>query len=303
MSSQLAPLVWQALDENLVVRAEVASALGRPDDRAKALVDDDGARLAAAYDALRRQPAARRSFQRAFAARDRSIRERSVAHEALAKLFHHGTVELVISVNWDTQLERSYESLYRCRRTLADGLWKIHGDADQPDQDWILPGDAGHVPPELLAEIEALVRDRPRVLLIVGYSESDKRIVEALTRPLAARWVVCRVGPAVTGSLDLRGTAEQILPQLAKRLVPEAEMPGWQFVGQGKLRGLRRARSWACLSRWRTREPALPCPKWRRWSPGCGRGTRQGSSGRQAPASRWGPGRRSGNCRLSATRS
>ena len=241
MSSQLAPLVWQALDENLVVRAEVASALGRPDDRAKALVDDDGARLAAAYDALRRQPAARRSFQRAFAARDRSIRERSVAHEALAKLFHHGTVELVISVNWDTQLERSYESLYRCRRTLADGLWKIHGDADQPDQDWILPGDAGHVPPELLAEIEALVRDRPRVLLIVGYSESDKRIVEALTRPLAARWVVCRVGPAVTGSLDLRGTAEQILPQLAKRLVPEAEMPGWQFVGQGKLRGLRRA--------------------------------------------------------------
>jgi hypothetical protein len=38
LSPQQAPHVWQALDENLVVRAEVASELGRPDVSAKALV-------------------------------------------------------------------------------------------------------------------------------------------------------------------------------------------------------------------------------------------------------------------------
>jgi hypothetical protein len=33
-------------------------------------------------------------------------------HEALARLIHEGSVELVISFNWDSALERAYERLY-----------------------------------------------------------------------------------------------------------------------------------------------------------------------------------------------
>ena len=146
-------------------RAEVASALGEADDRAKALVDDDGARLAAAYDALRRQPAARRSFPaEAFAARDRSIRERSVAHkEHWQKLFpsqDRGTRHLGKLGHTAGTLLRVVVSLPADARRAVSG--RSAGDADQPDQDWILPNDAGHVSPGVIAEIEALVQGTVR---------------------------------------------------------------------------------------------------------------------------------------------
>ncbi len=238
LTAHLAPFVWQALDENPGVRAEVAAKFGEVDVSSQALLDHDEVRLVIAYDALREHPPARKSFQCAFAARDRSVLHQSAAHDALSRLFHSGTAEIVISFNWDTLFERCYARMYGRRPVVDDHFWKPHGDAGRPDQKWVLPGDPGRVPPELIEKVTALVRERPRLCLIVGYSESDERVAQMLTKPLAERWSVCRVGPAATGANAIRGSADEILSNLAARLVPEPQLPGWRFVGLSDSRGL-----------------------------------------------------------------
>ena len=86
-----------------------------------------------AWQSLAASPPARARFQSQFATidRDRSAAP-SKAHEALARLIHAGVVETVVSLNWDTALERAYERLYGA--SLPAGvLLKPHGDAADPE--------------------------------------------------------------------------------------------------------------------------------------------------------------------------
>ena len=238
LTAQLPPLLWQALDEHPAARADVATALGEADRPAKLLVGDRERAVAAAYNALRRYDGARWSFQRAFAARDRSVSFQSPAHDGLARLFHRGVAEVVVSFNWDTLFERCYARLYG-RHLLLDRLyWKPHGDAAQPDRRWVLPGDPGQVPRGLVDHVNSLVAERPRLLLLIGYSESDEIVAQQLTRPLADRWSICRVGPTAAGDLALRLSAEVALLEFAARLVPQPEAPGWEWIIPGEDRGL-----------------------------------------------------------------
>jgi hypothetical protein len=79
---------------------------------------------------------------------------------------------------------------------------------------------------------------RPRVLLIVGYSERDERIVQDLIAPLERRWRVVRIGPSATGEFAIPLPADEALPRLLERLALPPEAPGWEYVSFQPQRGI-----------------------------------------------------------------
>lgn len=238
LADHLAPFLWQAFDEHRSQRAELAASLGQPDAPAQILLGIDKARLSEAYGLVRQNDEVRHSFQAAFAARDASISYQSSAHDALSRLFHRGVAEIVISFNWDTLFERSFARRYGGSLPLSDRFWKPHGDVARPDLKWTLPGESGQLPERMVEHVRVLVQERPRLLLIVGYSEADEWVAEHLTKPLSDRWLVSRIGPEAIGDLALRASADDVLPRLAQRLVPEPELAGWRTEGLTDSRGL-----------------------------------------------------------------
>ena len=105
----LTSLLWDALDTDVVARSTLAVAFGRDDTEAKYLVGDTWTDVEQAWAAVAGSTAARARFQNQFAKLDaeRSAQP-SIAHEALARLIHAGVIECVVSLNWDTALERAY---------------------------------------------------------------------------------------------------------------------------------------------------------------------------------------------------
>lgn len=237
LTAQLPSIIWHALDTVPAARARVATKLGRKDGLAKALIASNPRAIALAFDAFRELPQAAIAFQRAFSARDKETRF-TPAHEAIARLYHENIAEIVISYNWDTQIERAYLSAYGRRLALGSDFFKPHGDAADPNQQWVLPGDPGLVPERLKARIDEFVRERPRILLIVGYSESDRMVVEELIQPLAARWIVAYVYPGASGSFAVNSTAEAALPLLANTLCNEPWKSCWEYVRFDQHHGL-----------------------------------------------------------------
>lgn len=141
-----------------------------------------------------------------------SHREPSQAHFDLARLLNAGLVEAVVSYNWDTCLERAHEQLYGVALP-AGMLHKPHGDAARPDENWVFPDEAGLVPTDVRDHVLRLT-DRPRVLLMVGYSASDAAVVEALLEPLEQRWPVVRIGPSASGEGAIACGADEALAGL-----------------------------------------------------------------------------------------
>lgn len=137
--AELPPLVWFALDSDTGARAEVAEALGVENRDAKMVVGSDDGALRLAFDSLRRHKNARLAFQEAFARRDRAAEFQYAAHDALARLFHRGTAEIIVSYNWDTLFERCYAARYGRRPVPDENFWKPHGDAADPTALWVLP--------------------------------------------------------------------------------------------------------------------------------------------------------------------
>jgi hypothetical protein len=237
----LTALVWDALDSDPVARAALADTMGTQDKAAKALVGDDPSALHVAWAAIAGAPVARQRFQRAFVALDGARAPRtSVAHEALARLIHEGSVELVISFNWDSALERAYERLYGTSLP-RDILIKPHGDVAHPNEAWALPHEDGVVTTEIHARVKALVEEHPRTLIIVGYSGRDKAVVDQLIRPLDERWRVTRISPNAQGDDDIAGTAGEVLSAVAQHAVDREATSAWGVTTFGNQRGIEAA--------------------------------------------------------------
>ena len=83
-----------------------------------------------------------------------------------------------------------------------------------------------------------LAADRPRVLLIVGYSWSDPAVVDGLYKPVRDRWPITTISPSASGPEAVAGTADQVLPQLADALGASAEVPGWLHVNFARRRDI-----------------------------------------------------------------
>lgn len=242
LANQLPPLVWHTLDAHPGIRQVVASLLGVPDIPAKGMVGDDSAALRIAFEEIGKDRSSRSTFQSVFSDLDRHRRaDQSIAHDSLAKLIYVGLVARVVGLNWDTLLETSFERRYGIRIN-AQGrlLWKPHGDCDAPS-DWVLPYQDGLIPHEIVEDLDSLVSQRPRVLLIVGYSERDESVVRRLVSPLAARWRVFRLGHNATGEGAICLSASEGISAIASALVPHNEVPGWEFVSFAGQRGIEAA--------------------------------------------------------------
>lgn len=227
MTAQLPPLLWQAIDDVPDALAELRARTNATGN-AKEILSSRPDMLQVGWQLVREFPLARQAFQSAFAALD-SDREPSGAHFDLARLVNTGHVEAVVSYNWDTCLERAHERMYGVGLP-AGLLHKPHGDAARPHHDdWVLPDEDGQVPTEVLDHVVRL-SDRPRTLVVVGYSGSDATVVESLLAPLEGRWPVVRVGPSATGEGAIASTAEWALAELASQLAPPEPLKGWKYV-------------------------------------------------------------------------
>lgn len=234
----LTSLLWDALDNDLPARSALAAALRRDDTEAKSLVGDTWSEVEQAWAAVAVSAVARERFQDQFAKLDaeRSAQP-SIAHEALARLIHAGVIECVVSLNWDTALERAYQRLYGT--SLPAGvLFKPHGDAGKPNGSWVFPHEPGVVSPQVLAAIDQLRASHARTLIVVGYSESDHVVVKELVQPLDQSWRTIRIGPHTTGGEDIPETAEVVLPLLTERYALREERSSWHTVAYGGSRGV-----------------------------------------------------------------
>lgn len=226
MTAQLPPLIWQAIEDVPDALAELrarTSATGS----AKEILSSDSTALQVGWELIREFPSARLSFQSAFVALD-ADREPSSAHFDIARLVNTGHVEAVVSYNWDTCLERAHERMYGVGLP-AGLLYKPHGDAAHPEGDWVLPDEDGQVSARVLDRVTEL-SDRPRTLMVLGYSGSDATVVESLLAPLEERWPVVRVGPSATGDGAIVGTADWALAAFATALAPVDPLRGWKYV-------------------------------------------------------------------------
>lgn len=223
-------LLWDAVDVDPDARRRLADRLGVDDAPGKALIGDDEASWERAWTAIQESATCRSRFQAEFVNVDatRSVQP-SLSHEALARLIHAGIVECVVSLNWDSALERAYRRLYGTPLS-SHVLYKPHGDVAFPEEPWVLPHENGHVDEGVLARIRGMVAEHPRTLLIVGYSESDQAVVNELIAPLDERWRVVRVGPSVTGDEDVTGRADDVLGALAAPFVQRENESAWHVV-------------------------------------------------------------------------
>lgn len=243
LAGQLAPLIWHTLEGHPNVLKEVCTIIGEDPGSAKNVVGDDWNRSCIAFAQIAANRDARRFFQHCFANLNRE-REAvpSTAHIALARLLHANRVLCIVSLNWDTLLEAAFLRRYGIGIN-AQGirLWKPHGDCARPDDEWILPHEPGVVPEEVGNHLNELTAERPRVLLIVGYSERDDVVIKRLIQPLEKRWRVFRIGPDAVGEGAIHLSAQEALWQLAENLSPEPDIPGWDFVTFANQRGIEAA--------------------------------------------------------------
>ena len=200
-------------------------------------------RIRAAFGYIATDSSCRKTFQTTFTRLNRErAKDPSRAHDALARLVYSKRVIRVVSLNWDTLLESAFARRYGANiNAQAPLLLKPHGDCADPDADWILPHKGGSVSDGIVADLLSLAAERPRVLLIVGYSAQDSAVVQRLVEPLAERWRVFRLSPRAVGEGAIRLAASEGLMTLTKALCSDPEVPGWVFVTFEHQRGIEAA--------------------------------------------------------------
>jgi hypothetical protein len=84
----------------------------------------------------------------------------------------------------------------------------------------------------------ALADERPRTLLIVGYSERDDTVVARLLHPLVSRWRVFRISPNATGEGAVQLPAQDAVEALVSGLCRRPQSGDWEHVTFANQRGI-----------------------------------------------------------------
>ncbi len=232
LNAQLQTLLWHALDTDLPLIQRLSHLFNTQAATAKEIVGEDNERQRIAYKELAAHKNARLAYQYGFAALNKDrVQTPSRAHDAIAELLHRGAIDLVISFNWDTLLETAYRKRYgTLLKPGSPRLYKPHGDAADPESEWVLLHEAGYVPDALKDHIQTLLKEKPRPLMIIGYSERDEAVVTQLIQHFSDHLPVIRIGPHASGSFSISLSAQEALPKLLKQIYPYSETPGWEYV-------------------------------------------------------------------------
>ncbi|QDY47011.1 hypothetical protein FK545_20740 (plasmid) [Planococcus glaciei] len=107
---------------------------------------------------------------------------------------------------------------------------KPHGDVLNLNSEWVLPNSPGNISDEEQKHINLLAMERPRTLVIVGYSESDAKIVEELISPLEDKWKVYRVSPFSTDERVINLSASEFFEELVENLIDENNYNKWEYL-------------------------------------------------------------------------
>lgn len=232
LANELHPLVWKTFDDHPDQRALLSNEFGLVDLPGAELIGIDATRIARAFRSIAEQAVLRNTFQASFQALNHTRSAvRSLVHDAVARLIYNGKIELAISLNWDSLLESAYKRRYGPAINVPlQRLYKPHGDVLDPTTAWTLPVEQVRMPNQLMDRLDAMVRERPRILLVVGYREADETVVKQIVQPLEQRWQVVRISLSAHGHTAFAARAGDVLPPLSERLCRSPEHPGWEFV-------------------------------------------------------------------------
>lgn len=147
------------------------------------------------------------------------------AHQALAEIFEKKSGVQIISLNWDSFIERAYSGRFNKKmpKINRDGtksghaLWKLHGDIDELKTKWVLPHEKGVV----FQSLKDVIFAAPLPVVIIGYGETDTVIKEELIQPLSRSLELHRIGPEISHMKGIKGEAEKVLPALAAKLLSD----------------------------------------------------------------------------------
>lgn len=243
LAGQLAPTVWHAMQSSPGLLEKLCIKLGVAVTNAKEAVGDDWDRITCAFGFIAADTTARQVFQDSICELNKSrCEDVSAPHDALARVIFARRVAGVLSLNWDTLLESAFHRRYGFWPSNAEfDFWKPHGDCASPDGEWVLPHQPGVVGDSIVRKVNEFARVRPRVLLIVGYSERDETVVERLIEPISKRWRVYRISPSACGEGAIPMDAGEALEALANELAPAPDIAGWQSVSFENQRGIEAA--------------------------------------------------------------
>lgn len=235
--ARLTELLHDAISMDPAAQAAFTAEPELPDQPARLLLPDSSAFEDHAWRAVESSSSARRHFQEEVAKIDRRrSTQPSAAHDALAALIHSGSIECVISLNWDTALESAYSRQYGTG--IPSGiLFKPRGDAAHPERAYVLP----HLPTKLSRDLDRHIHglaDHARTLLLIEGMEQDRKIIEQIISPSGRGWNVCHISAEASGADDIRSAAESSLPDLASVIREREAESAWHtvsFVGSGDI--------------------------------------------------------------------
>jgi len=149
-------------------------------------------------------------------------RRPAIQHAVLATALAARTVVGVVSFNWDDHIERSGGDFpivtSKTHRVDGPGLWKMHGDVNTPEEEWIWPHDAGR-PLENVCEYVLKQAREGEIshVVVVGYAERETKVIERLLTPLqqiCPNWVRVRPHGQVGPGQQVVKTARQFMGEL-----------------------------------------------------------------------------------------
>ncbi|NBB81105.1 MAG: hypothetical protein GVY36_16980 [Verrucomicrobia bacterium] len=258
MAGQLASLVWHTIEEHPDLLSKLSLEIGGHATSAKELIGDNKAAIMAAFKLIDLDSSASATFRRVFSnLNDSRLEDFSPFHEELAKLLFLRKVLGVISFNWDTLLEANFQRLYGISPNAQTHLmWKPHGDCASSGK-WTLPHEPGNIPENLIQWTSEIANLRPRALLLVGYSEQDRLVVERLISPLSQKWRIFRINPNAKGEGAIQLPALTAMREISRHLLNPPTKLLWEPVTFDNQRGLEAAISGERLCQ----RDADACPK------------------------------------------
>lgn len=224
--NQLAPTIWEVIRSFPEIDKEFKG-IGSSKDR----IGEDFESIKKAFHYIEENKKALAMFKRMFKNINDKIVSAPEIHKNIARLVHERHFELIVSLNWDSLIEKSWSKLYGTEiNQNKTSLIKPHGDVLDMSGEWVLPNSPGRISEDEKFYINELAAERPRTLIIVGYSESDAKIVDELITPLENRWKVYRVSPFSSKKDVLHLTAKYFFERLVSELTDESIYDKWEFL-------------------------------------------------------------------------